>query len=88
MTNIGVDASMLNNRLTVEVDAFIKNTTGILYKPSIYLTMGGKSAPRMNLAKMKNKGMEVTLGWKDQIGKVTYAVSGNISYITNKVIKV
>lgn len=87
MTNLGVDASMLNNRLTVEVDAFIKNTTGILYKPSIYLTMGGKSAPRMNLAKMKNKGIEVTLGWKDQIGDVSYSVSGNMSYIANKVTK-
>ena len=85
VTNVGIDASMLNNRLTFETDIFYKNTTGILYRPSIYMTMGGMSAPRMNLAGMDNKGIELTLGWKDKVGKVNYSVSGNFSYIANKV---
>ncbi len=86
-TNIGLDVATLNNRLTLEVDAFQKSTTGILFRPAIYLTAGNKTAPRLNIAEMTGKGIEFTLGWKDQIKDFTYSVSANFSYITNKIDK-
>lgn len=85
MTNVGIDMNMLNNRLSFTMDAFVKKTTGILFTPSIYLTAGSKSAPRKNIAEMKTKGVELTLGWKDMIGKVSYSVNGNFSYTPNKI---
>lgn len=87
MANFGVDLNAFNNRLTVTVDAFRGKTTGILYRPSIYLTVGSKTAPRQNLAEMVKKGVEVSLGWTDRVGKVTYSISGNFSYSPNKVTK-
>ncbi|WP_303142932.1 SusC/RagA family TonB-linked outer membrane protein [uncultured Parabacteroides sp.] len=87
MANIGIDLNALNNRLSFTFDAFHSNTTGILYTPSIYLTVGSKSAPRQNLAEMVKKGVELTLGWQDKIGEVSYSVSGNFSYTPNKVTK-
>ena len=85
MTNVGIDLNALNNRLSFTMDAFVKNTTGILFKPSIYLTAGDKSAPRKNIAEMRTKGVEFTLGWKDQIEDFSYSVSGNFSYTPNKI---
>lgn len=87
MGNIGIDLNMFNNRLSFTLDAYHSKTTGILYTPSIYLTVGNKSAPTQNLAEMTKKGVELTLGWQDNIGKVSYSVSGNFSYTPNKVTK-
>lgn len=85
MANVGVDLNMLNNRLSFTADVFTNKTTGILFTPSIYLTAGSKSAPRQNIAEMVKKGLELTLGWQDKIGEVSYSVSGNFSYTPNKV---
>lgn len=87
MANIGIDLNMFNNRLSFTMDAYRSKTTGILYTPSIYLTVGSKGAPTQNLAEMVKKGIELTLGWQDKIGKVSYSVSGNFSYTPNKVTK-
>lgn len=87
VTNLGIDAIFLKNRLSFEFDMYNKLTDGILYRPNIYLTMGNKTAPRLNIAEVTNKGMEVTVGWRDQVGKVHYSVSGNFSYNHNEVTK-
>lgn len=87
VTNVGLDGSFLNNRLTAELDVYHKLTDGILTNAPIYLSVGDKDAPFANLAEVVNKGFEVTIGWKDQIGKVNYSVSGNFAYNKNKVTK-
>lgn len=86
-TNIGLDFAFLKNRLTAEFDIYDKKTTGILYRPNIYITMGGLTAPRLNIAEVGNKGFETTIGWRDRVGKVNYSVSGNFAYNRNEVTK-
>lgn len=86
-TGIGLDASFLNSRLSLEVDYYNKLTEGILTSPAIYLTMGTATAPTKNTSDMRNRGLEITVGWNDKIGNVRYAVSGNFSYNKNKVVK-
>ena len=87
MTNIGIDFGAFKNRLTATMDVFFKNTTGILYKPSIFMTAGNKTAPRKNIAEMQTRGVEATIGWQDKVGDVHYSVTGNFSYTPNKVTK-
>lgn len=84
---IGLDASFLNSRLSLEFDYYDKLTKGILTSPDIYLTMGTAKAPTRNTSDMQNRGIEITLGWNDNIGDFRYAVSGNFSYNKNKVVK-
>ena len=85
--NIGLDATALQSRLDFTLDVYNKKTTGILYQPAIYLTVGTKTAPYKNIAEVTNKGVEFTIGWKDKIKDFTYAVSGNITYNHNEVTK-
>lgn len=87
VANLGIDAALLDSRLTAEFDVYNKVTDGILYRPAIYLTMGNKTAPRLNIAEVSNTGVEFTLGWKDNIGEVNYSVSGNVAYNKNEVTK-
>ena len=86
--DIGVDFGLLGNRLTGEIDGYIRNTTGILYRPSIYLTMGTVTPPYENLASVQNKGLELGLKWRDGIGKdFIYSVGLNLAYNTTLVTK-
>ena len=85
VSNLGIDASILDGRLTAELDVYNKVTDGILTTPPIYLTLGVKSAPTKNTAEVTNQGVEFTLGWRDQIGDVKYSVSGNFAYNINEV---
>ena len=57
-----------------------KKTDGILYRPTIPYVFGTMTAPRQNLAKVSNKGVELSLGWRDNIGGVSYSINGNFSY--------
>lgn len=85
--NIGLDFSTLNNRLTGTIDYYDKLTSGILFRPDIYLTLGDKESPYENLAEVSNRGLEVTLGWRDHIGEVSYSISGNVTFNRNRVTK-
>lgn len=87
VANVGIDASLLDNRLTAEFELYKRFTDGILYKQTLPLTVGDKTAPVENLAEVTNKGIELTLGWSDHIGGFQYAVSGNFGYNKNEVTK-
>lgn len=88
VANVGVDFSFFNNRFTGSVDAYDKLTTGILYRPDMYMVMGTASAPRQNIADVSNRGIEVELGWKDSIGKdFYYGITANVSFNRNRVTK-
>ena len=86
-TDIGLDIGVLNNRLTAEIDVYNKVTDGILYRPTVYLTAGTATAPMQNIAEVTNKGIELTLGWRDHYKDFRYSVSGNFAYNNNRVTK-
>ncbi len=81
----GLDARLLKNKLNLEVDFYDRKTHDIL----TYLTLPGASGNTTyftNLGTIDNKGIEVTAGWNDRIGKdFGYSVSGNFSINKNKV---
>lgn len=85
--NVGLDMAVLGNRLTMELDAYHKLTDGILYAAPIYATIGNKAAPKQNLCDVTNRGIELTLGWKDDIGDFSYGVSANFTRNWNVVSK-
>lgn len=78
--NYGLDLGFFNNRLRAEADFYVKNTSGILYTPAIYLTMGTVAGSTQNIAKVRNKGVELNLTWDDRIGNVQYSVGGNFAF--------
>ena len=79
--DIGLDFGFFGNRLTGEIDGYIRNTTGILYQPAIYMTMGYVSPPWENMAAVQNKGFEIALKWRDGIGKdFSYSIGLNLAY--------
>lgn len=84
-TNFGVDLGLLQNRLTVSAEYYIRNTSDILLQLPIPMTIG-LSAPYQNAGKVQNKGWDLALGWSDEINEFNYGIDLNISDVNNKVI--
>ena len=80
--NIGFDLSMFGNRLTVSVDAFRKDITGVpAARYDVLLPSEvGYSLPNENLNKQAYIGAEAMATWTDHIGEFNYRVSGNITF--------
>lgn len=87
ITNIGLDFGVLNNRLNGTIEVYDKKTDGILYRPTLPESLNQFTSPLQNLAGVNNKGLEITLGWNDRVGDISYSVSGNFTYNKNKVTK-
>lgn len=87
MTNFGLDATALDNRLTLGIDYYIKNTSDMLVPANWSALAGGASKPNVNIGDMKNTGYDITLGWSDEIGAFRYGLNGNVSHYKNEVIK-
>ena len=87
VTNIGLDFSVLNNRLWGTIDVYNKNTDGILYRPTLSSMLSNFTAPLENLAEVNNKGAEFTVSWNDRVGDWSYSVSANASVNRNRVTK-
>ncbi len=84
-TNIGVDARLLNSRLTLGLDYFKKNTKDLILNGITPSTIVGNTASPINAGNIVNQGLELELGWQDKRGDFNYGARGNISTIKNEV---
>src|SRR5699024_1215127 len=76
--NIGIDATLFNDRLSVTTDYYKKETRNMLLQLAIPRFMG-YGLPFQNAGKMHTKGWELSLGWRDQIGDFRYSIGTHIS---------
>lgn len=82
--NVGIDYSMLNDLFGFSLDVYRKNTTDILYTQPIPASVG-LSAPTVNFGAMMNKGIDLELRHRNQIGEVNYRVTGIFNTYRNEV---
>lgn len=86
-TDIGLDAVLFNSRLEFNFDVFTRRTTDMLYPDQKPATFGLVELPSVNIGEMENKGFDVSLAYRDQIGKdFSFGIQGNLSHYKNKVI--
>ncbi len=83
-TNVGMDMRFLQNKFNLSVDWYNKTTRGLLVEAPIPGYIGNYS-PTINAGDVKNTGIELELGHKNNLGKFSYAVDYNISYNKNEV---
>lgn len=86
--DLGVDARFAKSKLNVAFDYYIKTTKDWLVAAPVLASWGVINAPYINGGEIQNKGVELSLGWKDNIGEFKYSVSGNVSYNKNEVTRI
>ncbi|AEV99011.1 SusC/RagA family TonB-linked outer membrane protein [Niastella koreensis] len=86
-SNVGLEGSALNSRLSFEFDVFNNIRTKILMQNSAVVpASAGITLPPENLGKVQNRGFEFTIGYNDNFGDFRFGVSVNGGYAKNKVI--
>lgn len=86
-TDIGLDLGLFNSALSISADYYIKNTSGVLLQPQPPPSAGGTASAFVNAGKIRNKGFELELNYRDKINdKFKYDITGNFATVKNKVI--
>jgi TonB-dependent starch-binding outer membrane protein SusC len=86
-SNIGLDASLFSNALSVTLEYYSRTTDGILQGVPFPLTAGLTNPPVFNIAKVSNKGIELALNYRHKVGEVDFSIGGNITTVKNEVIE-
>ncbi|MDJ1505803.1 TonB-dependent receptor [Xanthocytophaga agilis] len=84
MTNVGLEAGFLQNRLLATVNYFIKDTKKMLLPPPSLGSNGRATIPDQNVGQLRNLGLELELVYRGKVGELSYSLSGNASFIKNE----
>jgi TonB-linked SusC/RagA family outer membrane protein len=92
-TNFGVDLEFLSSKLNVTLDYYNRETKDLLLAPRVSGILGsdapGSAAPFINGGDIRNRGLEFSIGYSDQItDDFSFNVSYNMATLDNKVLSV
>jgi TonB-dependent starch-binding outer membrane protein SusC len=84
---VGLDASLLKNKLTLGFDWYDRTTSNMLFPVVTPQTQGVAANPFSNIGEMNNRGVDLMLGYNGAIGKsgLTYDVDLNLGTYRNVV---
>jgi TonB-linked SusC/RagA family outer membrane protein len=83
--NLGIDASILNNRLSFTLDVFQQRTTDLLYDKPVQAS-SGYTTIASNIGVMENKGIEFSTLGKILNKGVKWQLGANISFVKNRLV--
>ncbi|MEO5674099.1 MAG: TonB-dependent receptor [Chitinophagales bacterium] len=82
----GVDIGILQNKLSLTIDYYIKTTSDMLIPVPLPLIGGSAATPYVNAGKVENKGIEVELNYENHEGRLKYNINANFATLKNKVL--
>ena len=87
-TNIGLDAYLFNNSVSLTFDYYWKNTKDMITWPPVLSVAGENAVKPVNTGTMKNHGFELNIGYHSpQYGNFSWEGSLNLSMYRNKLVK-
>lgn len=89
-TNIGLESSLFNGRLRMNIDYYNKLTEELLTDVNLP-TAGGFPSYKANIGEVRNRGVEVDANLfiiRDVSKRVTWSVGGNLAHNVNKILKI
>lgn len=82
--NIGMDFDLFGH-LFVTADIFRRQTFDMLLNVPVPISVGFSSTPRRNIGEVINDGIELSLNYKNDFGNFSIDISGNGTYLKNRV---
>lgn len=86
--DIGVEMGMFNDKLSFEADVYQKTTKDLLMEQTIPGFIGATNNPISNLGEIRNRGIELSLGYTFNKRDLTATTSLNYTHFRNEVIDV
>ncbi len=87
ITNIGIDATFLDNHFDLTAEWYRKSITGLIYSPNVAArTIGGATAPFVNAGNISNQGVDLQLTYHGTVSRdLRFDLSGTFTSYNNKV---
>ena len=86
ITDIGLDFSVLEGKLSATIDYYDKTTRNILYNITTAGTLGLNSSPS-NAGKVKNSGWDFNLSYKENLGDFSLEIAPHFSFVNTEVLE-
>lgn len=84
--NIGVDLSMIRNKVQLTADYFVDNYSDLMQLRGKANPLIGNSYPLENIGKHRYSGAEVSITYQDRAGNLNWFITGNIGLMKTKVL--
>jgi TonB-linked SusC/RagA family outer membrane protein len=85
--DIGFDATLFNNKVSITADYFNYKRSHILLPPNASIPLSaGFTPPYENIGKVGNKGFDFNVSYSDDIGKLNFTIGVNGGYAKNRII--
>jgi len=87
ITNIGLDATILNNKLDFTIEWYKKSISGLLNVPVVPSTNGGAQIPFINIGDIQNTGIDASVTYHGNVARdLKFDVTLNFTSYNNKVV--
>jgi hypothetical protein len=89
-TNIGVDLTLLEGKVDITADYYIKATSDLIFQPDVSALVGaygaGSFPPFVNGGDTRNSGLEFMINYRNTIGEnLNFNIGYNLTTIKNEV---
>lgn len=89
ITNIGIDATLFHGKLELGADYYRKDIQGLLYNPAVPGTQGLGAPPFINIAGVKNEGVDLSVNFHQAITpKLKFDAGLTLTTYHNQITKV
>lgn len=78
--NLGLDIGLLNNRLNISTDVYVRDTKDMLMAGKTLPAVYGASSPKMNAADLRTEGWEFLISWNDRLTLMNSPFSYGLSF--------
>jgi TonB-linked SusC/RagA family outer membrane protein len=86
-TNIGIDVSLLQNKISFTADWYYKYTDGMVTSEPLPSTTGGYTSRKINSGTIRNRGLDLYLNYRsDNTQAIKYEAGINININRSKVL--
>ncbi|WP_026707118.1 TonB-dependent receptor [Flavobacterium frigidarium] len=87
-TNLGLDFGLLKNKLSGTIDVFVKTNKDMLVNNQLPGLAGANEGQTVNAGKVENKGVELSLNYRESIGDFKMDFTINASTLKNRVVSI
>ncbi|MDL5513049.1 TonB-dependent receptor [Arenibacter sp. M-2] len=85
-TYFGFDATLFDYKFNMTMEIYNRTQRGIQQTVNLPLSVGTND-PILNVGELENRGVDLQIGYNDNIGNFTYGVTANVSFLENEVTK-
>jgi TonB-linked SusC/RagA family outer membrane protein len=86
-SSIGFDALLFNNSISFTAEYYNKVTDNIIQSVALPPNTGIQQSADLNIASVRNRGIELQLGYNKKFGEVNFNAGANLTTVNNKVLK-